>query len=138
MDAPEDEFRSEEAKLQFALKTAMAGLVHPDNPMPDLIDLLGYEKTMELIFVFGGRKVRFPNIRDIIDVVNVAAVAVAIDSGRMSLLEAVYQRGMAKTELETVVEALQRYRAVSTKLSEEKMALLRKAGLFDLMSPRTA
>jgi len=55
-----------------------------DNPVPELITFLGYEKAMEFVLVFGGQELRVPVAADIVKPLNVAGAAMAVLNRRLS------------------------------------------------------
>lgn len=103
----------EEQRFQLVLQAALALTVTPENPVPELVSLLGYEKAMEFILVFGGTTFRVPAAKEIVKPLNVAGAAMLVFHRGATLQQAAKRYAVPTIEVAKCVQVLQQeHRAI--------------------------
>ncbi len=96
----------ESLRLDLCLKTALTFMVGRGNPLPELITLLGYEKAMEFILVFGGQHFDVPLAADVVRPLNVAGAARAVLDGKLTKAKAARTFDVQLTEVHRCVDLM--------------------------------
>lgn len=76
------------ARFELCLKAALAMIMMKGNPLPELVDIFGYEKAMQFILVFGGTQFRVPDSLEIVRPLNVAGAAMAVFQHQLTVEKA--------------------------------------------------
>jgi len=97
----------EAQRFDLVLKSALALTVTPENPVPELVALFGYEKAMEFILVFGGQTFKVPNAREIVKPLNVAGAAMSVFHKHATLQQAARKFGVPVVEVAKCIQVLQ-------------------------------
>lgn len=107
MDESPAKILRDDQRFDLCLRTAMALTVTPENPVPELVALLGYELAMQFILVFGGQVFKVPAAREIVRPLNVAGAAIQVFEKKATLQGAARKFGVAVVEVAKCVEVLQ-------------------------------
>jgi hypothetical protein len=101
--------KEETDKLSVGLKVSIAATLGPDNYLPELIDLLGYERVVELMMVFGGKSVKIPKLTDLADHVEYASAAMAVIEGKTTEDKVIRERNLHIPRFRKVLDGVTRY-----------------------------
>lgn len=107
MDQSPADLLREEQRFDLVLRTALALTVTPENPIPELVGLLGYEVAMQFLLVFGGQNFRVPAAKEIVRPLNVAGAAMLVFDRKMTLQKAANKFGVPVVEVAKCVQVLQ-------------------------------
>lgn len=108
MDAAEKLLRASNRRDRKALvvKTALVTSLGGYRHVAWLVDLVGVEKTVEILLVFGGGTLKLPAPAKFVEALNLAGAGVSVTRGKMSLAEAAKTYRVSPTALKEVVDAV--------------------------------
>lgn len=113
---------SEERSLatQLAFELMIEG--RESSSLPDFVDLLGPEKALLLVLVFGGSNVRIPSFGRLVVAFNEAAAAIALKNGK-SVPDVCSGHSIDKGRVKVILDALKKVekhrKDVLRKIAEE-------------------
>lgn len=117
--APEIKKRlRQEQRFILAVRTALALTVTPDNPLPELIGLFGFEATMEFILVFGGAKFEVPTAAQVVRPFNVAGAALAVFSKELTVEQAARKFGVGVIDIQKTMGQLEEEHRLQTQVEQ--------------------
>lgn len=124
----EESLKDREESMRDGLKIALSAWSSNENPVSDMIGLLGYDLTMKMLLVFGGRSVQFPRLSELVDFINLAAAAKFVEDGA-TVYAACHEFSVTRKQLNLICGKLKALRIKERSVQSKRTEVLKSVGL---------